>query len=638
MIHVIAPYPKMKEIAESLAPSFSVPISCVVGDLGAGLELAREALSEDAIIVSRGGTAKLIRETLGIEVIEIGISHSDLLRILKPYIGSTKPVAVVGFRSLTGQAESFCHALGIPSVTLSVDYNAEVPGRVEKLRNMDLACLIGDMVALRTAANLNIPLAFIESGVDAIREALEKAQVISKALAMRKESDLRLGTVLNSVRDAIVAVDKSGTITHINKTARKLLGSGARVGANSAEIIPGQDISRALADRAGASGTLIETQGFRAAMDVTPIVAGNTVQGAVAVLQDVEKIQDMEKKVRKQLHAKGLFAKYRFSDIESKSPAMKEAIGMAREYAKSSGSILIYGETGTGKERLAQGIHNASGVQDGPFVAINCGALPPTLLESELFGYEEGAFTGALRGGKAGLFELAHGGTIFLDEINELDVQLQGKLLRVLQEREVMRVGGLKVTPVSFRLIAASNLPLKTEIARGAFRDDLYYRVSVLDIRIPPLREHVEDIEPLFDSFVRQACGRDCETLPPAPPREFFAGLGRHAWPGNIRELENIAEKWTVLVRLHGLERACALALDSLGTAAGGTDRVARGTQVQGGTQVQNSTLDEIVAKVIRDTLQAEDGNISRAARRLGIDRQTLRKRMNSPSPGRPRA
>lgn len=646
MICVIAPYPKLKEIADSLAPSIPVPIQTVVGDLGDGLAAAREALADEAIIVSRGGTAKLIRETLGAEVMEIGVSPFDLLRILKPQIGVLEPVAVAGFRSITDHAEAICSILGIPAIILPVDDESEIPERIGRIRGMRLSLLVGDMVAVRSASELGVPVALIESGPDAVRDALEKAAAISRSIMFRQESDLRLGAVLNSVRDAIVAVDRDGRISHINRTARKLLGESAVPGAAAASILPGGDIARAMDERREVSGTLLEAGGKRAALEVTPIVSRESVEGAVVVLQEVGKLQEMEKKVRRQLHEKGLVAKYSFSDISSRSPRMRACLDVAVQYAKSSGAILIYGETGTGKERLAQSIHNAGTVRDGPFVAVNCGALPPTLLESELFGYEEGAFTGAAKGGKAGLFELAHGGTIFLDEINELDVALQGKLLRVLQEREVMRVGGSRVVPVAFRLIAASNVPLADEMARGRLRGDLFYRLNVLDIRIPPLRERVEDIEPLFLSFAAQAARRDGASVPVPPAAWFFDALRERPWPGNVRELENVAEKWSVLRRLLDAPEAMRLTLESAvtadagepGTVSGGQSSTsgapAASTGPGGVGQPHDSafagSLDDIIARAARSVLDQEGGNLSRTARRLGIDRQTLRKRLGS--------
>jgi len=423
-------------------------------------------------------------------------------------------------------------------------------------------------------------------------------------------------------------VDRSGLITHINSTAKDLLGHQIAVGVSAETVLPGKYIARAMTERKEAFGRLLEIGGHRTALNVTPIVARDSVEGAVIVLQKVAQIQDIEKKVRRQLSAGELVAKYHFEDMASESPAMCACLGVARQYARSASAILIYGETGTGKERLAQSIHNESPVRDGPFVAINCGALPPSLLESELFGYVEGAFTGAGRGGKMGLFELAHGGTIFLDEINELDVQLQGKLLRVIQEREVMRVGGVKVIPVSFRLIAASNVPLQEEMEKGKIRRDLFYRLNVLDIRLPPLRERPEDIEQLFASFTRECAMRDGDTVPP-PSECFLQALKVHKWPGNVRELENVAEKWTVLRRLLDAEEEAALTLESFGGhEACGSDSASGGFGGVGGDWCSGS-LEAITRRAALAVLDEEGGNISRAARRLGIDRQTLRKHIS---------
>ncbi len=630
MIVFIAPYLKLKQIADSLADHYAEPMRSVVGDLGAGLALAREALDEDAILVSRGGTAKLIRESLGVDVIEIGVSYLDLMRILKPYMGSRKPIAVAGFRALIHYAKNVCEALGIKAEYLPVDDEAEMTSRIEQVRGMNVACLVGDMVAVRSAKDLGIPLALIESGPDAVAEALDKAAMVSRSLMARRAGELRLGAVLNTVREGIVAVDRSGLITHINSTAKELLGPQAVVGVSAETVLPGKYIDRAMTERKEAFGRLLEIGGHRTALNVTPIVALDSVEGAVIVLQKVAQIQDIEKKVRRQLSAGELVAKYHFEDMASESPAMCACLSVARQYARSASAILIYGETGTGKERLAQSIHNESSVRDGPFVAINCGALPPSLLESELFGYVEGAFTGAGRGGKMGLFELAHGGTIFLDEINELDVQLQGKLLRVIQEREVMRVGGVKVIPVSFRLIAASNVPLQEEMEKGKIRRDLFYRLKVLDIRLPPLRERPEDIEQLFASFTRECALRDGDAEPPPPPECFLQALKAHQWPGNVRELENVAEKWTVLRRLLDADAAAALTLESFG----GQEACGSGSRLvaEAGDWCAGS-LEAITRRAALAVLDEEGGNISRAARRLGIDRQTLRKHIKDSTP-----
>ena len=626
MIVLIAPYEKLKATADSLLDRYDIPIRTVVGDLGEALEPARAAAAEGAIIVSRGGTAKLIRETLGVDVIEIGVSHFELLRVLKPFSGGTRRVAVVGFRSLTDHAQELCSILDIPAVCLPVDHEAEVGARMRELSSLAVDCLIGDMVSVRSAEGVGAEVHLIESGADAIAEALSKAAIVARSVRQRRESDLRLRAVFNAVQDGIVSVDKSGLIDQLNPKAGELLGTENPRGRTVDTVIPNFDFQRIMSEGRDSFGKVADLHGHRAVVNVSPIMMQGRAEGAVAVLQEVGKIQDLEKRVRKQLFAKGLLAKHRFQDILIDSPVMAHCVEIARQYARTSSNIVIFGETGTGKELLAQSIHNDSPVRDGPFVAINCGALPPTLLESELFGYVEGAFTGAVKGGKAGLFELAHGGTIFLDEINELDTQLQTKLLRVLQEREVMRVGDTKVIPVAVRVLAASNVPLRDEVAEGRIRKDLFYRLNVLDIRIPPLRERPDDILTLFTSFARVGAQKNGDPDPGPLPPAFAERLRAYGWPGNVRELENAAEKYVVLRRLLDAESAAALVAESL--FAG--DETSRGLSVNGSAPV--GTLDEIEREVARTVFREEGGNLSRTARRLGVDRQTLRKKLGGPS------
>ena len=626
MILFIAPYPKLKEIADCLVPRYDIPITTVVGDLAAGLDAARAFASDSAILVSRGGTAKLLRETLGVDVIEIGVSHHDLLRTLKPFIGGSKRVAVVGFRGLTDNAKEMCRILDIPAVFLPVDDEREIPAQIEAVADMDVECLIGDMVSIRSAGKVGAELHLIESGEAAVAEALEKASIVARSVLARRESDLRIRAVFNSVQEGIISTGRDGAVESANRKACELLGGTDLRGASLESAVPDLDLRRIMTAGRESFGKVVELNGHRVVANVTPIQIHGKSEGAVAVLQEVGKIQDLEKKVRNQLYLKGFFAKHRFSDIQTASALMRMRVDIARQYARSMSSIALFGETGTGKELFAQSIHNESPVKDGPFVALNCGALPPTLLESELFGYVEGAFTGAVKGGKAGLFELAHGGTIFLDEINELDIQLQNKLLRVLQEREVMRIGDARVIPISVRIIVASNIPLREEIRRGRIRKDLFYRLSVLDITVPPLRERAEDIPILFATFVED-CARRNGDAPPPIPDSLKDSLLCYNWPGNVRELENVAEKFVALSRLQDRRAAAGLVTEFLRSEQDDqacTDEVARAESDAN----LSGTLEDIERRAVRSVFEAEGGNLSRAAKRLGVDRQTLRKKL----------
>jgi len=277
-------------------------------------------------------------------------------------------------------------------------------------------------------------------------------------------------------------------------------------------------------------------------VEKTPIMLMDEVMGYYIILQNEKDLRDIEINARKILAKKGLCAKYNFSDIIHVSPAMKECIVTAKKVALTDHTVLITGESGTGKELLAQSIHNYSQRKNMPFVAINCAALPESLLESELFGYESGSFTGARKTGKIGLFEQANGGSIFLDEIGDISSNLQSRLLRVLQERQIMRIGSDRMINIDTRIIAATNKDLVSEVEQGNFRRDLYYRLNVISICIEPLKKRKEDILPLMSSFLGQKYNQLTDS-----DKDI---LCTYTWPGNIRELESAAIHYNTLSML----------------------------------------------------------------------------------------
>lgn len=304
------------------------------------------------------------------------------------------------------------------------------------------------------------------------------------------------------------------------------------------------------------------------------------------------------------------------------SPAMKRLSDIIRRLPVDSGSnVLIEGETGTGKEVLAHCIHETSGRRAAPFVAIGCGAIPRELMESELFGYDEGAFTGARRGGKQGAFDRACAGTIFLDEIGELDLDLQVKLLRVLEAREFSRVGGLSEIPLRARVIAATNLDLKREVDRGRFRADLYFRLNVIRVRLPPLRERGGDIILLAEAILREFSarfGRDFKTMSP-PARKL---LESYAWPGNVRELRNVIER-IVLLETGDTVLPCHLPSELPHSSPSGT----RPPLLEGPSA--DICSGSIEREQIVQALKRTGGNVVRAAGLLGLKRGALRYRMD---------
>ncbi len=366
----------------------------------------------------------------------------------------------------------------------------------------------------------------------------------------------QLASVIANMENGILLVNESQEILIFNESAQKILGEKALLGRLAREFL-GDEF---LPDNPGKK--FIHIQGSLVYITVTEIVASFQVGKCYLIsIESMEQLQNIGWDYQKQV-SQANKARYRFRDIIFRSQAMGRVVEKAWSFAKSNANILITGESGTGKELLAQAIHNASSRKMAPFLAINCGALTETLLESELFGYEEGAFTGAKKGGKKGLFELTHGGTLFLDEIGDTPRNIQVKLLRALQEKEILRVGGNRTIPVDVRIIAATNQNLIELQRQGLFRQDLYYRLNTLPLTIPPLRQRREDIEPLFVYLMNKAISRQQKTtrqMKLSP--EAIVLLENHSWPGNVRELENMV---AYLLSLGALDKGQAAAIKEL--------------------------------------------------------------------------
>jgi sigma-54 dependent transcriptional regulator, acetoin dehydrogenase operon transcriptional activator AcoR len=432
-----------------------------------------------------------------------------------------------------------------------------------------------------------------------------------------KEAQKELGeksrlheTILNSLFDGLMMLNRDGYVTFINPSAARMIFVDPKeaLGKHMTALVPFKPV---------AMQVLYTGQGYT---DKEIVV--DTPRGPQRFIQTAILIRDQEGKIEgvvdifrelKQVHRMinrmvGATARFTFEDIIGESPSIRECIRLARIAANSNANTLIQGESGTGKELFAQAIHNAGSRAHGPFVAINCGALPRDLVESELFGYEEGSFTGAKHGGRPGKFEMAQGGTIFLDEIGEMPLEMQVKLLRVLQDHRIMRIGGQRFIEVDVRVIAAANGDLTEDVGQGNFRSDLYYRLNVLLIPIPPLRDRQEDILLLAGFFLQKLCSQS-GTPPKAFSPEAQALLARYPWPGNIRELENV------------VERAVNLCTEDL---IGPEHLPAQLHRAQKADRAAAQSLREMEKGLVQTTLDDCKGNISQAARTLGIGRTTL--------------
>ncbi len=350
----------------------------------------------------------------------------------------------------------------------------------------------------------------------------------------------QLQTIINTVHDGIIAVDNEKRISVFNPVAETLFGLKAiEVVGSTIDQLPGcKNLMLSHENE-----TFAKINNHHVIVNVAKVHEEDPDLGTVYSFKDISEIQRLEEELRRKLVSQLHIARYAFTHIQGKSQEIKHTLELARKMAVSDAPILILGESGTGKELLAQGIHNASPRKTGPFVAVNFAAMTENLLESELFGYEEGSFTGARKGGSAGLFEQAHKGTIFLDEVGDAPLPFQVKLLRVLQEKQVRRIGGSRIIPIDVRIITATNRDLKKLIAKNMFRQDLYYRLNVLPIKMPSLKDRKADILLLAEKFYEVHCRQQENAI---PSDMYFSLIASHFvsydWPGNIRELQNVIE------------------------------------------------------------------------------------------------
>lgn len=434
----------------------------------------------------------------------------------------------------------------------------------------------------------------------------------------------RSRALLESISDGLLAVDDHGTILETNSVARRVIG-------RSKEELEGSAITDLVEDKPPVVTWISRGEQFS-----SRVVTLRTAQGRVAAMANLQPFHDdkrgpvgavltfreMSEVGRLVNRVIGVERTFTFDDVLGQSPAMLQSVELARVAAGTSSNILIGGETGTGKEVFAQAIHNASAFAEGPFLPVNCAALPRDLIESELFGYVEGAFTGASRKGRLGKFELASGGSLFLDEIGEIPLEVQVKLLRVLQEKAIVRVGGDRTIPVDCRLIAATNRDLHRAVAEGGFRQDLLYRLDVISIELPPVRVRIGDLPLFIEHFIRIHSERNQKVVEGIEP-DALQLLVEYDWPGNVREVENVLEHAIALTRSRLISIVDLPA--SMGRAALEGANAVRGAT---GLDQARRTYETAQEQMYMEALKQAGGDVSGAAQLLGVSRATLYRRL----------
>ncbi len=564
------------------------------------------------IIIARAGTADQIKNSgLNVTVVELPVTSFDIIRAINAAKAYGCNIAIVAYSSMVKGIDCLTPILGSSfKQYLTENDDSEIGNMVLQAARDGADVVVGGGLFCHAAQEYGLPAIFIESGKESILQALEEALRIEQVMEAEKIKRSLFAAVLDYVHDGIITVDCQSKITSINMRAQQLFNISPQqaVGQKISKIWPNLSLSELIRTRQEEVSTILQVKDLKILCNKVPIIVNGKLNGALVTFQEISKIQQTEAHIRKEIYNKGHVAKKTFADVWGKSSCTTRAVGLAKEFSATNSNILIVGETGTGKEVFAQSIHNHSPRRTGPFVAVNCAALPAQLLESELFGYVSGAFTGANKEGKPGLFELAHGGTIFLDEIAEMDYVNQSRLLRVLQERSVMRLGSDRVIDVDTRVVSATNKDLKELVQNRNFREDLFFRLNVLKLELPPLRERHQDIRMMAETFLSKHTSSLRKIAFDAPS---IRALESYSWPGNIRELQNTIER---LMAFCQTETVHASDIEAV-------------LEKWDASPVKTSFYDEEI-KEITDALAQARGVQTAAAKLLGIDRSTLWRKM----------
>jgi PAS domain S-box-containing protein len=623
-IAFIAPFEEILAAGQKVITDLGISdkIKCYLGMHSSGVEIAHKIVNNGTdVIVSRGGTAELIEKSgMEIPVVTIPITFQDLAEALlnaKKLTGFNNPkIAVMAFKNMIYSIEVFARVMEVELKIYKLDKEEEIPDLVEQAIRDNPDVLVGGKITTELATNLGVKTILLASGNDSFRTAFKQAEKLSDVRRLEKERMQKFRVLVDYSTQGIISVDSDKRIEVFNNSAEKFLDYKAVevTGKNIDFVCPSLPVDRCLKDGKEILGELIKINNRKVITNIIPI--GEDISGAMITIEDVGRIVEMEAAIRKDIYSKGLSAQYYLKDILGLSPQIVESKRVAQEYSGVDATVLIIGPSGTGKELFAQGIHNASKRRQKPFVAVNCGAIPANLLESELFGYVEGAFTGANKKGKAGFFELAHGGTIFLDEIGEMDKVAQTSLLRVIQERRIMRLGDDKYIPVDVRIVAATNKNLTNLVKEGQFREDLYYRINVLPLELPALKSRAGDSVYLADHFIdvyNRMFGRKV-----ALSDEAKAYMNSYDWPGNIRQLRNAMERLVLITK--GDKVSPELVATMLGIPVEAKEEII--------VERKDDDLSE-KARILR-ALSEAGYNQKEAAKKLGIDRSTLYRKLKA--------
>jgi len=642
---------RINKMLQELAPA--VADRAVVDVLDVGFEeavvrvKALQARQPVDVVVAAGSNGGYLRQHLDVPVVLVKVGGFDLMQALAQARRLSERIGLVTYEGMAPDLSRFDRLFDFAIAQRSYATEDEARACVRALQQAGVEVVVGSGVAVDVAEQLGLTGLFLYS-MDAVRDALADAVEVARAGRIQQAKHERLNTLLAQLSDGVIAVDLQERIETLNPAMAQWLGiePHAWLGRRLSAACPELSLQATLRLGQPELEKIERVRGRQLIVSRMPIVEQGVQTGAVLSAQDAIAIQRVDRQLRTRTQSQAASARYELSQFAGHSAPARQVQALAQRCALSAATVLLLGESGTGKELIAQGIHRASERRDMPFVAVNCAALSETLLESELFGHEEGAFTGARRGGKVGLFEAAHKGTIFLDEVGEMPLALQTRLLRVLQERQVLRVGAVEPTPVQVRVIAATHRDLSEQVAQGRFRLDLYYRLNILRIEVPALRERLSDVPEIAASLIAKVRSRlgmpadGAESLQAtALWRVFLAQAARYHWPGNVRELDNLVERLVVCWppdadALSEVEAAQCLhaMMPELGLLQGpDVPRRSGGWGAVAKARTLQSTQRHLARDHILATVADCGGDKAEACKRLGISRTTLWRRLREP-------